>query len=182
MREHQKRQAQRHQRDFNGELNIDCDAECAIQERNRRIAAALDIDQPNVSADVDVIYPESVIRFALEKPQMTVYVETNLRRMVEQLNESDEKRLEYKLDPMNKRERMFVHELSDLYSVYSTGRDIEPNRYLLLIADRGKSKIPPNSLVRMLRKNYGAKFANNEPLAAQLPSSRLRSIRDYKGL
>ena len=131
---------------------------------------------------------------------MTVYVETNLRRMVEQLNESDEKRLEYKLDPMNKRERMFVHELSDLYSVYSTGRDIEPNRYLLLIADRGqfwkknknqklkkiilgKSKIPPNSLVRMLRKNYGAKFATtNEPLAAQLPSSRLRSIRDYKGL
>ena len=46
---------------------IDCDAECAIQERNRRIAAALDIDQPNVTNDVDIIYPESVIRFALGK-------------------------------------------------------------------------------------------------------------------
>ena len=67
-----------------------------------------------------------------------MYVETNLRRMVEQVDEGDEKRIEYKLDPMNKRERLFVHELSDLYSIYSTGRDIEPNRYLLLIADRGK--------------------------------------------
>ena len=114
--------------------------------------------------------------------------------MVEQVDEGDEKRIEYKLDPMNKRERLFVHELSDLYSIYSTGRDIEPNRYLLLIADRGsflcvylfiadssgKSKTPPNSLVKMLRKNYGAKFAPNEPLAAQLPSKR--TIRDYKGL
>ena len=72
---------------------------------------------------------------------MAVYVETNLRRMVEQVDEGDEKRIEYKLDPMNKRERLFVHELSDLYSIYSTGRDIEPNRYLLLIADRGSYRI-----------------------------------------
>ena len=57
--------------------------------------------------------------------------------MVEQLDEGDEKRVEYRLEPMNKRERLFVHELSDLYSIYSTGRDIEPNRYLLLIADKG---------------------------------------------
>ena len=69
---------------------------------------------------------------------MTIYVETNLRRLVEQLEESNEKRIEYKLEPMNKRERLFVHELSDLYSIYSTGRDIEPNRYLLLIADKGR--------------------------------------------
>ena len=61
--------------------------------------------------------------------------------MVEQVDEGDEKRIEYKLDPMNKRERLFVHELSDLYSIYSTGRDIEPNRYLLLIADRGSYRI-----------------------------------------
>ena len=65
-------------------------------------------------------------------------METNLRRLVEQLEESNEKRIEYKLEPMNKRERLFVHELSDLYSIYSTGRDIEPNRYLLLIADKGR--------------------------------------------
>ena len=57
--------------------------------------------------------------------------------MVEQLDEGDEKGVEYRLEPMNKRERLFVHELSDLYSIYSTGRDIEPNRYLLLIADKG---------------------------------------------
>ena len=67
-------------------------------------------------------------------------METNLRRLVEQLEESNEKRIEYKLEPMNKRERLFVHELSDLYSIYSTGRDIEPNRYLLLIADKGRLK------------------------------------------
>ena len=152
MVEHQKRASQKTGAFFDVSLMvIDCDAECAVQERNRKIAAALEIDSPNVSTDVDIIYPESVIRmalgiyslmifveFVLEKPKLAVYVETNLRRMVEQVDEGDEKRIEYKLDPMNKRERLFVHELSDLYSIYSTGRDIEPNRYLLLIADRGK--------------------------------------------
>ena len=54
-----------------------------------------------------------------------------------QLEETNEKKVEYKIHPMNKNERMFVHELSDIYNIYSTGRDIEPNRYLTLIADKG---------------------------------------------
>ena len=48
------------------------------------------------------------------------------------------------------------------------------------ILNSGKSKTPPNSLVKMLKKNYGAKFAPNEPMVAQLSSKR--TIRDYEGL
>ena len=67
-----------------------------------------------------------------------MYAETNMRRMILQIDENNEKRVEYKLHPMNKKERQFVHELSDLYNIYSTGRDIEPNRYLILVAEKGK--------------------------------------------
>jgi len=110
----------------------------------------------------------------LDKPQLAVYAETNMRRMILQIDETNEKRVEYKLQPMNKKERQFVHELSDLYNIYSTGRDIEPNRYLVLIAEKGRSQIPPNSLVKTLRKtNPGGLKMNNmmEPFR-QLPSSR----------
>ena len=65
MVQHQRRHASKTGADFHEKDVIECDAECAIQERNRKIAAALDIDQPNVINDVDIIYPESVIRFAL---------------------------------------------------------------------------------------------------------------------
>ena len=77
----------------------------------------------------------------LDKPQLAVYAETNMRRMILQIDETNEKRVEYKLQPMNKKERQFVHELSDLYNIYSTGRDIEPNRYLVLIAEKGIATI-----------------------------------------
>ena len=83
----------------------------------------------------------------LDKPQLAVYAETNMRRMILQIDETNEKRVEYKLQPMNKKERQFVHELSDLYNIYSTGRDIEPNRYLVLIAEKG------NVLLQLLRRN-----------------------------
>ena len=83
----------------------------------------------------------------LDKPQLAVYAETNMRRMILQIDETNEKRVEYKLQPMNKKERQFVHELSDLYNIYSTGRDIEPNRYLVLIAEKG------NVLLQLLRIN-----------------------------
>ena len=69
-----------------------------------------------------------------------MYAETNMRRMILQIDENNEKRVEYKLHPMNKKERQFVHEVSDLYNIYSTGRDIEPNRYLILVAEKGNDQ------------------------------------------
>ena len=38
---------------------LECDAECDIQARNRRIAEALDIEQPELSSVPAVVYPES---------------------------------------------------------------------------------------------------------------------------
>lgn len=175
MLDHQRRQNKKSGRVDKSELSLECDGECLIQERNRKIAEALEIEQPTLSSDLDVIYPESVIRFAQDKPQLAVYAETNMRRMILQLEESNEKRVEYKLQPMNKRERNFVHELSDIYNIYSTGRDIEPKRYLLLVADKGRSQIPPNSLVKTLRKtNPGGLRMNTVESGPyrQLPSSK----------
>ena len=65
MLDHQRRQNQKSGRPDQGVvINIECDAECHVQERNRKIAEALEIDQPTISSELDVIYPESVIRFA----------------------------------------------------------------------------------------------------------------------
>ena len=65
MLDHQRRQNQKSGRPDQGVvINIECDGECLVQERNRKIAEALEIDQPTISSDLDVIYPESVIRFA----------------------------------------------------------------------------------------------------------------------
>ena len=68
MLDHQRRQNQKSGRPDQGVvINIECDAECHVQERNRKIAEALEIDQPTISSELDVIYPESVIRFAQGK-------------------------------------------------------------------------------------------------------------------
>ena len=104
------------------------------------LKALLDLHKVGIEMRVPLtelgyLYP--TITLLLDKPQLAVYAETNMRRMILQIDETNEKRVEYKLQPMNKKERQFVHELSDLYNIYSTGRDIEPNRYLVLIAEKG---------------------------------------------
>merc|ERR1712228_344258 len=134
-------------------LTLDCDAECDIQARNRRIAEALDIEQPEYSSSPCVVYPDTIVRFAQDKPQVALLVETNLRRLAQQVEEGTNKKLDYNLPSMTKRERMFVHELSDHFNIKSQGRDAEPNRFITLTAEKGKCQIPPNSLAQMLKKS-----------------------------
>lgn len=154
-------------------ISLDCDAECDIQARNRRIAEALDIDQPEYSSSPCVVYPDTIVRFAQDKPQVALLVETNLRRLAQQVEEGVDKKLEYNLPSMSKRERMFVHDLSDYFNIRSTGRDAEPNRFIMLTAEKGKCQIPPNSLAKMLKKS-GTKLSMTSYMAkpAQLPSRR----------
>lgn len=164
MKNHQIRALQKQGGSTAGEMtiNIECDAECEVQERNKRIALALSIDEPELSSTPAIVYPVHVVAFAQDKPQMAIMVESNLRRLAQLCEEAAERaKFEYNLPPMNKKERMFVHELSDLYGIHSqgnpvkgypsTGREIEPNRYITLIADRGRTTIPPNSLAKMLK-------------------------------
>ena len=95
----------------------------ANKERNRQIAAALAIDNPVISSIPEVVYPESIVRFASERPKLAITVETNLRRLAKQCEEAPGKgTFEYNLPPMNKKERMFVHELSDFYNIESKGK------------------------------------------------------------
>jgi hypothetical protein len=95
----------------------------ANKERNRQIAAALSIDNPVISSIPEVVYPESIVRFASERPKLAITVETNLRRLAKQCEEAPGKgTFEYNLPPMNKKERMFVHELSDFYNIESKGK------------------------------------------------------------
>ena len=54
---HQWRQNQKSGRQDQG---VVINSECQVQERNRKIAEALEIDQPTISSELDVIYPESV--------------------------------------------------------------------------------------------------------------------------
>lgn len=171
---HQRRAQQKQSNQSQGAISIslECDTECDIQARNRRIAEALDIEQPDFSSNPCVVYPDTIVRFAQDKPQTALLVETNLRRLAQQVEEGSDKKLEYNLPSMTKRERMFVHELSDFFNIRSQGRDIEPNRFITLTAEKGKCQIPPNSLAKMLKK-VGVKMTMTilgKP--TQLPSRR----------
>ncbi|CBY21125.1 unnamed protein product [Oikopleura dioica] len=164
MKSHQlKMMAQQGQAIPSGEmiLTIECDDECEVQERNRQIAAALAIDNPVISSIPEVVYPESIVRFASERPKLAITVETNLRRLAKQCEEAPEKgTFEYNLPPMNKKERMFVHELSDFYNIESKGRGAEPKRHLLLVAVKGMTIAPPNTLSKMLKISPSAYQSN----------------------
>ena len=146
----------------------------ANKERNRQIAAALAIDNPVISSIPEVVYPESIVRFASERPKLAITVETNLRRLAKQCEEAPGKgTFEYNLPPMNKKERMFVHELSDFYNIESkgkisfcrnikpfVGRGMEPKRHLLLVAVKGMTIAPPNTLSKMLKISPSAYQSN----------------------
>jgi len=57
------------------DLRIECDSECKIQQRNKQLAQALEIDQATVSSEPDIVYPESVVRFAQGKSHAPVVLD-----------------------------------------------------------------------------------------------------------
>lgn len=103
-----------------------CDDECLRLERNRRLAAALNVDASSHVND-HVPYSDTTLRLFRENGAWAEAQEREFRVFAKSPNEV---RLRYR--PMSPTYRQFLHVLAHDYGLESASEDVEPHRYVVV--------------------------------------------------
>ena len=108
---------------------LDCNEECAKFERNRRLALALQIENPDISTKLAAPkYSEFLKEMTKKDPNFASMVHDKLTELVKLAKASVQRSRSYSFDCMNRDKRTFVHELSDHFGIDSESFDAEPKR------------------------------------------------------
>ncbi|CAM0140389.1 unnamed protein product [Umbelopsis sp. WA50703] len=119
-----------------------CNDYCAKADRNRRLAAALEINRPTDPAEAELVdYSEETRAYYMSYP-------TWCRNIVSQLDEFVKERTKRNLNfkPMKPPQRQFIHEMCEAYQLKSEGVDPEPYRSVIVSKSQGEGKIPKNPI------------------------------------
>lgn len=144
---------------------LKCDDECLRLERNRRLAAALNID-PASHANDHVPYSDTTLRLFKENLTWAEAQEREFRVFSKSPNEA---RLRYK--PMPSHQRQFLHVLAEDYGLESKSEDIEPYRYVVIWKGARFVSAPGKTLAQCV-KIRDAQAAEAAAAAAAAANSR----------
>ncbi|OAA32794.1 NF-X1 type zinc finger family protein [Moelleriella libera RCEF 2490] len=125
--------------------DVKCDDECLRQERNRRLAAALNID-PTSHQNDHIPYSDVTLRLFRDN---TTWAEAQEREFRVFAKSADEVRLRYK--PMSKTNRQFLHCLAEDYGLESKSEDAEPLRHVVVFKGSRFVSAPGKTLAQCVR-------------------------------
>ncbi|CAG8542480.1 2165_t:CDS:2 [Paraglomus occultum] len=114
--------------------HLGCDEACALAERNRRLAEALEIDSDDTSK-IEIEYEENLVNMYSKNKVWA----KNLENVIGEFITSDKQTLN--LPAMKGPFRKFVHELCGHYRLASESVDVEPYRSVIL-RKKPESRIP----------------------------------------
>uniref|UniRef100_G3NL29 Transcriptional repressor NF-X1 n=1 Tax=Gasterosteus aculeatus aculeatus TaxID=481459 RepID=G3NL29_GASAC len=140
------------------QTRLECDQECATQERNRRLAEALQIDSSSdpFNARSSSVYSDSLKDDARKDLRFVTEVEEEIRSLVELANKGKQPKRSHCFPPMNREHRKIIHELAEVYAVESVSYDSEPKRNVVVTAQKGKSACPNATLTSLIeRETFG---------------------------
>jgi len=136
---------------FNNRTNkskLDCNEECAKIERNRRIALALQIENPDVGAKLAAPkYSDFLRDIAKKDPYFATMVHDKLTELVKLAKDSKQKSRSHSFDCMNRDKRQFIHELTDHFGIESESYDSEPKRNVVVTAVKDRAWLPSQSIL-----------------------------------
>ncbi|KND94714.1 FKBP12-associated protein 1-like protein [Tolypocladium ophioglossoides CBS 100239] len=155
---------------------IKCDDECLRLDRNRRLAAALNID-PSSHTNDHVPYSDTTLRLFKENLAWAEAQEREIRVFAKSPNEV---RMRYK--PMTPTCRQFLHVLAEDYGLESRSEDVEPYRYVIVFKGPRFVSAPSKTLAQCV-KIRETQAAEATATASRSQSPLLASVNDpFNGL
>ncbi|XP_077285844.1 nuclear transcription factor, X-box binding stc isoform X2 [Arctopsyche grandis] len=139
----------------NTTTTLECDDECQIEERNRRLAIGLQIRNPDLSAKLTPRYSDFLKQFAVRDEGFSNKIHEKLSELVLLAQKSKQKTRSHSFQPMNHQKRQFVHEMCEHFGCDSVAYDTEPYRNIVATAYREKSWLPALSLMEIIRRDKG---------------------------
>lgn len=131
---------------------LECSEECSQIERNKRMALALQIRNPELSSKITPRYSDFMRDFAKKDPKFCSMIHDELTKLVQLAKESKHKYRTKSFDCMNREKRQLVHEYAELFGCESESCDAEPKRNVVATAFRDKSWLPSIALVDFVQK------------------------------
>lgn len=152
---------------------LECDEECAVLERNRRLANALQIQNADVSNRVGPpCYSEFLKDEARKNPSFMLSVHQTLTQLVQTARQSKQKFRSHCFPSMNREQRRAVHELAEFFGCETQSYDQEPFRNVVVTAYRDRCRIPSGSVVAVVQREAAPTPQRKGPVP--LPQSRKR--------
>lgn len=134
---------------------LECNDECKIIERNRRLALGLQIVNPDLSGKLMPRYSDYMKQWAKKDPHFCQMVHDKLTELVQLAKTSKQKSRSYSFDVMNREKRHFVHESCQHFGCESQAYDEEPKRNVVATAVKDKCWLPSYSLLEMIQREKG---------------------------
>lgn len=134
---------------------LDCNDECRLMERNRRLAVGLQTRNPDVPQKLMTKYSDFIRNFAKRDPALVKSVHEALTTLVKLAKESKQKSRSHSFPTMNREKRQLVHEMCEMFGVESVAYDAEPNRNVVATAYRDRSWLPATSIMDVIQRESG---------------------------
>lgn len=131
---------------------LDCDETCSILKRNKALAEALDIAEPDLKpTSIFGEDPLKLLREATAQDYKFVSATYNsLARFVKAARESDRRFSFMQFPPANHLRREIIHELAHHFNCTSESRDEEPIRHVVVKAYKNRSCVPDFNIEQLL--------------------------------
>ncbi|XP_069161853.1 LOW QUALITY PROTEIN: protein shuttle craft [Procambarus clarkii] len=137
---------------------LPCNEECQTVERNRRLALALQIENPEAREKLgnsSILYSDFMKDESRKDPNLAKMVHDALTDLVLKSKESKQKSCIHSFAPMNREKRQFVHEYCEHFGCQSQSYDDEPKKNVVATAVRGSCCLPPMSVLTVIQREQG---------------------------
>ncbi|XP_055372263.1 protein shuttle craft [Condylostylus longicornis] len=134
---------------------LECNDECKVLERNRRLAIGLQIRNPDTSQKLLTRYSDFVKSWAKKDPHLVKTIHDALTDLVQLAKQSQQKSRRHSFPVMNREKRQLVHEMCGMFGVDSEAYDAEPNRNVVATAYRERSWLPAMSIMEVMKREAG---------------------------
>ncbi|KAK3604749.1 hypothetical protein CHS0354_017856 [Potamilus streckersoni] len=132
---------------------LECNEECALVERNRRVASALDIPNPDLSAKLgNPPYSDFLKDYARQNQHYVASVEKALSELIQSAKQSKHPNRSHSFPSGNRDQRRLIHELAELYGCETKSYDFEPNRNVVVTAHRERCWLPSITLTAYIQR------------------------------
>lgn len=120
---------------------LECNDECQLLERNRRLAIGLQIRNPDLQSKFQPKYSEFLRGWGKKDPLFITGIHDKLSELVKLAKDSKQRSRSHSFPSMNRDKRHVVHEMCEMFGVDSVAYDAEPNRNIVATAHKEKVRI-----------------------------------------
>ncbi|XP_054710252.1 transcriptional repressor NF-X1-like [Uloborus diversus] len=149
---------------------LQCSEECAVIERNKRLALALQIQNPDLSCSPGPPnYSEFLKDETKKNPHFVSDVYDKISDLVQLAKQSKQKCRSHSFPPMNRDQRRIVHELAEFFGCETQSYDEEPKKNVVVTAFKNKCWLPFVSVMTIVQRDMGMR-KGPAPLVSQRDS------------